>query len=277
MTESTDIQQNNEQLLNDIQSLQKMEQQLFDSLDTNPNLTTSQQQQIVDKMNQISNMRVSLYKTLGSVNNYFQNALTSSQGTLTGQIAAISIVEEELNNSKNRLASLEQEKNNKIRLVQINDYYGDRYLEHSKLMKVVIFTLVPVIILAVLNNKGILPGKLYYGLIIVISIIGGVFFWKTFMSIITRDTMNYQAYDWYFDPNAAPTILSTSQGDEGDEDEEEVDEDEEEEDDPWVSEDKNAGTCVGEACCSEGQTYDESLDQCVGESTVENFMIPKLW
>ena len=63
MTDQTEIQQNNEQLLNDIQSLQTMEQQLFNSLETNPNLTTSQQQQIVEKMNQISNMRINLYKT----------------------------------------------------------------------------------------------------------------------------------------------------------------------------------------------------------------------
>ena len=38
------IQENNEQILNDIQSLQQMEQQLFSSLESNPNLTIAQQQ-----------------------------------------------------------------------------------------------------------------------------------------------------------------------------------------------------------------------------------------
>ena len=38
MSDSIDSQQNNEQLLNDIQSLQTIEKQLFDSLETNPNL-----------------------------------------------------------------------------------------------------------------------------------------------------------------------------------------------------------------------------------------------
>jgi len=71
MSESNDSQQNNEQLLNDIQSLQTMEQQLFNSLETNPNLTTSQKEQIVDKMNQLSNMRINLYQTLSGVNNYY--------------------------------------------------------------------------------------------------------------------------------------------------------------------------------------------------------------
>ena len=50
---SNDSQQTNEQILNDIQTLQTMEQQLFSNLENNPNLTTQQQQQIVEKMNQL--------------------------------------------------------------------------------------------------------------------------------------------------------------------------------------------------------------------------------
>jgi hypothetical protein len=249
MSESNDIQQNNEQLLNDIQSLQKIEQQLFDSLETNTNLTTKQQQQIIEKMNQLSNMRINLYQTLSGVNNYFQNALTSSQGTLTSQTAAIGIVENELNQSKRRLAILEAEKNNKIRLVQINDYYGNKYAEHSNLMKIIIFTLVPVILLAILNNKGILPNTIYFILIVIIAAIGGYFFWIRFGSIITRDNMNYQSYDWYFDASKAPSASGSSDSD------------------PWAS--TNVGSCIGSACCSDGQTYDESLDQCLGSSTLE--------
>jgi hypothetical protein len=248
MSESNDIQQNNEQLLNDIQSLQTMEQQLFNSLETNPNLTTSQKEKIVEKMNQLSNMRINLYQTLSGVNNYYQNALTSSQGTLTEQSAAITIVENELNTAKKRLQFLEAEKNNKIRLVEINDYYGDKYAEHGALMKVVIFTLVPIIILAILNSKGILPNTVYFILLAIIAAIGSYFFWVRFGSIITRDNMNYQEYDWYFDANAAPTSNTTD------------------ETDPWASS-TSMGTCVGDACCSDGQTYDESLNQCVSDST----------
>jgi len=70
--ESPNIQQNNEQILNDIQTLQTMEQQLFSNLETNTNLTYDEQMQIIKKMNQLSSMRVNLYKTVGSVNNYFQ-------------------------------------------------------------------------------------------------------------------------------------------------------------------------------------------------------------
>ena len=251
------VQENNEQILNDIQSLQQMEQQLFSNLESNPNLTTSQQQQIIEKMNQLSNMRVNLYQTLSGVNNYFENALNTSIGSLKEQVVAIGIVENELDRAKKRLEILEEEKNNKIRLVEVNSYFGDKYAEHSQLMKIVIFILIPVIILAFLNNKGILPNTIYYILLVLVSLVGAYFFWMRFASIIMRDNMNYQAYNWYFDPNAAPSGSSSSS-------------------DPWGG-GVNYGTCVGDACCSPGLTYDASMNQCVtpissSSTTTESFI-----
>ena len=240
------IQENNEQILNDIQSLQQMEQQLFSSLESNPNLTTAQQQEIIKKMNQLSNMRVNLYKTLSGVNNYFENALTSSIGSLKEQVIAIDIIESELNRSKKRLELLEEEKNNKIRLVEINSYFGDKYAEHSELMKIILFTLIPVIILALLNNKGILPNTIYYILLIIISLIGAYFFWRRFASIIMRDNMNYQAYNWYFNPKSTDSSSTDSTSSS----------------DPWDN-GLDWTTCIGDACCSPGLTYDANANQCI--------------
>jgi hypothetical protein len=246
MSGTPNIQENNEQILNDIQSLQQMEEQLLSNLETNPNLNYQQQQDIIQKMNQLSTMRINLYQTLSGVNGFFQSALSSSIGTLQEQTSAIAIVENELNQAKQRLEVLEEEKNNKVRLVEINDYYGDKYAEHSQLMKIVIFTLVPIIILIFLKNKGIIPNMVYTVLVVIIALIGVYFFWYRFGSIITRDNMNYQEYDWYT-PTGAPTGSGSL-------------------DDPWSGID--VGTCVGQFCCSDGQTYDSSLNQCVGDSTL---------
>ena len=253
MSELPDVQQNNEQILNDIQSLQQIEQQLFNSLETNPNLTVEQQQKIIEKMNQLSNMRINLYKTLSSVNNYFENTLNSSVGTLQQQLLAIEIVENELNKAKKRLEILEEEKNNKIRLVEINNYYGDKYAEHSQLMKIIIFILIPIIFFAFLNNKGLLPNNIYYIIVIIISLIGAYFFWKRYASIIMRDNMNYQEYNWPFNPNNVSTGSTSSTTS-----------------DPWAT-NVNLGTCVGDYCCAEGTTYDTTLNQCVINSSSEGF------
>ena len=245
-TDSTSNAQNNEQILNDIQNLQQLEQELFNTLETNTSLSVTEQQKLISKINDLSNFRINLYQTLGGINGFFNNALSSSLGTLKEQTAAIGIVESELNKAKKRLEILEEERNNKIRLVEINEYYGDKYEEHAQLMKIIIFTLIPVIILTFMYNKGILPNMIYRFLIIVIAIIGAVYLWRRYASIITRDNMNYQAYDWYFDPNASMSGSATVAAD------------------PWLSTSSGTlGTCIGQACCSTGQVYDTSLNQCV--------------
>lgn len=243
------IDENNSKLLNDIQSLQTMEQQMFNTLETNTTLTSEQQTELISKINQVSSMRVNLYQTLSGLNGYYQNALITSQGTLDDQLSAIQIVENELKQAEQQLNILEEEQNNQIRVVEINTYFGDKYQEHANLMKIVIFTLVPIIILAIINKTGILPNSVYYVLVCIIVAIGAYFFWIRYGSIISRDNMDYQQYDWYFNPDSAPTGSSNSS-------------------DPWVN-NGTSGSCIGEYCCSTGQTFDASINQCIGDSTID--------
>ena len=241
MSQNPNFQENNEQILNDIQSLQQIEQKLFNSLESNPNLSTEEQAKMIEKMNQLSNMRINLYKTLSGVNNYFQSALDSSIGSLKEQAVAIEIVENELNQAKKRLAILEEEKNNKIRLVEINTYFGDKYEQQSKIMKIIVYTLISIIILTLIYRTGLLPNIIYYLLLMIIASIGGYYFWIEYLSSTKRDRMNYQEYAWSFNTNSVPIGTPST-------------------DDPWQS---NFGTCIGNMCCSEGLVYDKDLNQCV--------------
>ena len=249
-----DMEENNSQILNDIQSLQTLEQELFNNLENQPDLSSDQQQQLINKINNISNMRVNLYQTLGGVNDFFKSSLSNSTNTLVEQTKAIEIVEQELNKSKKRLELLEEEKNNKIRLVEINNYYGQKYAEHSSLMKIIIYILIPVLIFSVLKNKGILPDSIYYILVIIVGVIGSYFLWHKFLSIISRDSMNYQEYNWYFDANNAPAA-NPSDGS-----------------DPWAG-GGTGGTCMGEACCPTGLTYDTSANLCQVNNSVASTTI----
>jgi len=244
MSQTPNFEENNEQILNDIQSLQQIEQKLFNSLEANPNLSTKEQTIIIGKMNQLSNMRINLYKTLSSVNDYFENTLNSSIGSLKEQALAIEIVENELNQAKKRLEILEEEKNNKIRLVEINTYFGDKYEHKSNIMKIIVYTLIPIIILSLIYRTGFLPNIIYYFLLMIIASIGGYYFWVEYLSMIRRDRMNYQEYAWSFNTNSVPIGTPSS-------------------DDPWQT---NFGTCIGNMCCSEGLIYDSNLNQCVSSN-----------
>ena len=101
-------------------------------------MTEAEQNQLLNQMNDISQMRVNLYQSLSGMNSMFQNALLNSRETLDEQIVAIQIVENQLNDAKAKLKALEEEKNNNIRNIQINDYYSERFNQHAKLMKIFI-------------------------------------------------------------------------------------------------------------------------------------------
>jgi len=243
----TNVADSNAETLNYIQELQTIEQGIFTNLEQNSStMSEAEQGQLLSQMNDISQMRINLYQSLSGMNNIFQNALLNSRDTLDEQVVAIQIVENQLNEAKARLQALEEEKNNNIRNIQINDYYTERYGQHAKLMKIIIFMLIPIIILAILYNKGFLPNTIYLGLIVIIALIGFYFIWTTYFSMIRRDNMNYQQYDWGFDLTKAPSSTNGSDGPIIN---------------PWLG--GPSKTCVGPQCCNQYEMFDASLNKCV--------------
>ena len=236
------ISTNNEETLNYIQELQSIEQNIFTNLEQNgSSMSQAEQNQLLQQMNDISQMRINLYQSLSGLNSLFQNTLINSRDTLDEQVVAIGIVEDQLNEAKQRLQILEQEKNNNIRSIEINDYYAQRYSLHTKLMKIIIVMLIPIIILSVFYNTGFIPRSIYLGLITIIAIIGFYFVWGTFFSLIRRDNMNYQEYDWNFNPNNAPSSTGGSNVD------------------PWGG---ISSTCIGAQCCNQYELYNQTLNKC---------------
>jgi SMC interacting uncharacterized protein involved in chromosome segregation len=154
------LQERNQQVLNNISQLQNQEKELYKSLD-DVSLSSEEKQQIINKINEISQMRMNLYSSLNDLHSFYQQNVSASRTTLGQSMAAIDVLENELNQSKIRMNLIEEEKNNKLRLVEINTYYGKRYNAHSKLMKTIVIICIPIIILAVLANMGILPSNLY--------------------------------------------------------------------------------------------------------------------
>lgn len=146
------LQERNKQVLANISQLQIQEKNLYDILD-DINISTEQKQQTIKRINEISQMRINLYYSLKDMYSFYQTNISESRETLSQEVSAINILENELNESKIRMNLLEDEKNNKIRLVEINTYYGKRYNAYSKIMKTIVIFCVPLIILAVLKKK----------------------------------------------------------------------------------------------------------------------------
>lgn len=240
------MEEKNEQTLADIRNLQQIEQELYSSLEKNANgrtLTNEEKDQIIQKISEISQMRVNLYANLKETYSFFQKNVASSRTTLAEQMMAIDIVENELKDSKRKLQLLEDEKYNKLRLVEINTYYGKQYNAHAGLMKTIVLVCIPVLIISILKNRGLIPGNIGSLLIAIIIIIGIIYIGRQIIDMSNRDNMNYDEYDWHFNKNDAPSDGTPSDAT-----------------DPWAD---PSLLCVGSQCCNELSTYDATQNLCI--------------
>lgn len=234
-----------EQIETDIKAIQKMEKQLFDSI-KNDSLVDEQYENAKNKIKDLMNMRIRLYKILGEINETYVIQSDASIDALSKQRVAINVIEEELNTSAQKLEALENERNNKLRLVEINEYYEDRYEEHIYLMKMIIVCLVILIVIALINKTGLLPRAVYYGLIGIVATVASYYIWKVVLSIMMRDKMVYSEYKWNFNASSAPAASAEVLNAEND---------------PWTLPTVNT-TCIGSACCTDDQEYDYTTNKC---------------
>ena len=239
------LQGRNDQIINNIKSLQATEMKLYDSLE-NRSLNADQQKQVIDRINQISQMRINLYASLKDMYSYYQEDVSDSRNSMNNQMVSVDVIENELNDSKRRLNLLEAQKNNKIRLVEINTFYGKQYDAHKQIMQIVVIICIPVLIITVLANKGLLPTKLSSLLTGIIIIIGLFIIGAKIIDLSNRDNMNFDEYNWYFNKDEAPTNSTETNADAGT--------------DPW---EMPTATCVGQECCDDNQTYDEIQNKCI--------------
>jgi hypothetical protein len=239
----------NEQTLNDIQRLQDLEKELYakmEGLSATGRLTQTVKDDIVAKINNLTQLRMNLYSNLKNNYDLYQITAITTSNTYDEQTAAISIVEKELNAAKEKLQSMEEIKMNKMRYIDLNVYYGKQYRDHAEIMKIIIYMCVPIIILSIVAQKGLLSANIVAVIVAIITVIGVLFLISRISSAINRDNMNYDRINWYFDPDAAP---------------EEEDEEGDDASNPWES--SISTTCIGQACCDTNATYDSDKNICV--------------
>jgi hypothetical protein len=242
------LNERSEQTLADIQSLQAIEKELYENLEKNSGtstITPEEKNQIINKINEISQMRMNLYDNLKNTYSFYQKNVSSSRNTLDEQSSAVGIVEQELNESKKKFQLLQDEKYNKLRLVEINTYYGKTYNAHAAIMKIIVVVCIPVLILAILANNELIP-RIWYGLLSsIIIIIGIVTIGYMLLNLYNRSNTNFDEYEWAFNPNDVATDSSTSSTTSTSS--------------PWTT---PVMTCVGEMCCTDGMYYDTTNEKC---------------
>ena len=100
-----------------------------------------------------------------------QSNAAGSRGDLADQLAVVEIVEKELSGAKANLNQLIQERDNKLRMVQIGEYTTARYTSHKNILKKVVYGIVVVILITMLMSFDWFPKMVgTVGIFIVIAI-----------------------------------------------------------------------------------------------------------
>jgi hypothetical protein len=239
----------------DITNLQNYLKELTTKRDTDTTLTDAERNELTLKIVELTRLLQNSQQRLIGLGTVFSNVYDQSTFVLSDQEKAQTIVNNELENSGKNLDVLQDTTNNKIRQVEINNYFAQKYEEQSQLMKIIIFTFIPIIILSIINKKMglLLPDNIYYILVAIVFLMGVFFFLKRLKNMLSRDNMNYQELHWVFDPSKAPPSNGKAAMD------------------PWASLSGNTvGTCLGSACCTEGeQIYNAEEDKCVNIDKIE--------
>jgi hypothetical protein len=247
------------ELIGDIQNLQNIELDLFDTLEkgvANNTLTAADKTTIIDQINKVSDMRVRLFANLNSLNQSYQGSVASGGSVIQNQLSALNIVENELNQYTDYIKTISNEKNNVQRMVEINTYYGEKYSDHKSIMKTVVYFCIPIILLTVLANMGFLPRSIYVFLLIILCVAAIVIIGAKLIKSLSHDNMNYQEYSWGSQAPTGPAIdTSNSSGK-----------------NPWFS---VGASCVAQECCEDGFTYVPSpTNKCVSNANLPSGVAP---
>ena len=241
-----------------INNLQTIETQLQQNLEmglAQGNLTESEINTTIDQINSIASMRMNLFNSLGSYNQFYQTNLKMANDTLYQQTQVLDILESKLNDNRKKIIALAENKNNNVRLAEINSYYSEKYKAQARFMKIVIILILPVLISAILLKRGLIPYVVFKYISVIIGVISFFFLVNQLYFFSTRNNMVYKENNIYVNT----TKLATSPF--GDSSGNDVSGN-----DPWFvtyNNSTNSSVCQGSNCCSTGMTYNTGLNQCV--------------
>jgi len=243
------------QALANIDRLQKLEEDLYSILEQQTSVpgNVGNYEMIIGKINDLALARVSLFQTLGSMHEYVQNSVSNSRVDLVDQITMAKVVEQELKDSRAHLNGLAEIKNDKIRMVEINNYFAQRYKEQSSLMRLVIYLCIPLLLLGIVAKLHVIPDTLVHYLTGITIAVGVYLFARRAWDISVRSNMNFNEYEFGSDDpeKLHPTIWEYNKKHFF----------------PNFSLGNVIGKvgveCYGNSCCSVGMHYNEKRHQCV--------------
>ena len=248
----TDIQNSNDAILNSITKLTDLKTNITNNISilratgsTGPVSTVISD--LTSQLITIDEAQGRLQNQIQQVNTFYDNGLLATSQIEDNQQNATDIIASETDINNKRLESVNNEQNNKMRLVEINSYYGKKYNEQNQIMKIVIIVCVVVLILWFVDSKEYLPiPSFIFTILISLSITIGIFviFYKCYYLII-RNNIDFDQIDFDIPISKLPKIDTTLPGSR-----------------TSASGSGSSNSCINDACCPAGFAYNTELNYC---------------
>lgn len=192
------LNQKHQSILKSIQDLQEVEKYMFQNLEqlNGQGGDAIAETQAINKINDLSETRIGLFNQLKNVYTSTQSELNDDKNILANQIAMTKMVEGELNNLKQNISIMQQNKDNKLRLVEIGDYEAQRYNVHISIMQYIFIISLIVLIISVLHKQELIP-SIVTTAVVVLAISGGsILIIMKLIDLLRRNNMNFKQYDF---------------------------------------------------------------------------------
>jgi hypothetical protein len=187
----------NADIMSTVNKLQAIETDLYSDLE-NASISNdlAKQTDIKSKIASVSNTRIQLLNSLNNIHTMTQAQVINNRDTLLNNLVSQGVISTELSNLKSNLDLLESNKNDKLKMVQINTYYAKRYKAHSELMKSVFMICAVILLVVILDKKGFLPNNVGPLAVIIILVASIIFIARKVYDLNRRDNLDFDRYKW---------------------------------------------------------------------------------
>ena len=202
-----------QQLLTNTQLLQDAQKNLMNRYTAATD--SDERTNIMNEMKKNEALRTNLLSSTGNIALVQNQAVVNKQNSAKDLTAITEVMNSQLNDAREHMETNQINRTDKERMIEINTYYGKRFMAQAGVMKIFIYMCIPVLILAVLANMGLFPNYIAGFMIIASIVIGIVYIYGAVHDINRRDKMNFDEYTWEFDPSRVGSITNPDHGGKG--------------------------------------------------------------
>jgi hypothetical protein len=193
-------------LLKSVQQLQDEQKNTISAFATASD--PAEKKRILDKMKQNETLQTTLLSSLGRVALVQTQEVENRRNAKMELTTLVELAEQELEDVRARVKAAEDSRSAKKRMIELNSYYGKRFMAQAGVMKIFIYMCIPVLVLAVLANMGLLPQYIAGFIIIAVIVTGIVYMYYAVNDINRRDKVNFDEYTWEFDPSRVGDVIN---------------------------------------------------------------------